>query len=264
MCPKSVGDTGIYSWGVSCVLGYNISLPRTFENTFFCHMSFTVNCRYALLTYAQCGNLDGFTIMDHISSLGGECIVARENHKDGGIHLHVFCDFGRKFRSRKVNVFDVAGFHPNIAASRGTPEKGYDYTIKYGDIVCGGLERPAGKSRDGDGSVVSKWTEITGASSREEFWELLHQLDPKSAACSFTSLNKYADWKFAVNPPCYESPTGIEFVGGDLDGRDEWILQSGIGGGEPLWIMPCLMIFAEESSFFQVLKNGWDAKHGSR
>lgn len=234
MCPKSVGDTGIYSWGVSCVLGYNISLPRNSENTFSSHMSFTINSKYALLTYAQCGSLDGFTIMDHISSLGGECIVAREDHKDGGIHLHVFCDFGRKFRSRKVDVFDVAGFHPNITPSRGTPEKGYDYTIKDGDIICGGLERPTGKSRDGDGSTVSKWTEITNASSREEFWELLHQLDPKSAACSFTSLNKYADWKFAVNPPCYESPTGIEFVGGNLDGRDEWILQSGIGSGEPL------------------------------
>lgn len=197
-------------------------------------MSFAVNSRYVLLTYAQCGELDGFLVMDHISSLGGECIVARESHEDGGIHLHVFCDFGRKFRSRKVDVFDVGGFHPNITPSRGTPEKGYDYTIKDGDVICGGLARPEGKSGGGDGSVVSRWTEITSAGSREEFWELVHRLDPKSAACSFTSLTKYADWKFAVDTPCYESPPGIEFVGGDVDGRDDWLSQSGVGSGEPL------------------------------
>uniref|UniRef100_A0A8E7G297 Replication-associated protein n=1 Tax=Ficedula parva Genomoviridae sp. TaxID=2814952 RepID=A0A8E7G297_9VIRU len=218
-------------------------------------MSFTVNSKYVLLTYAQCGDLDGFTVMDRISSLGGECIVARESHEDGGVHLHVFCDFGRKFRSRKADVFDVDGVHPNIVASRGTPEKGYDYTIKDGDVICGGLARPEGKSGGGDGSVVSRWTEITGAGSREEFWELVHRLDPKSAACSFTSLSKYADWKFAVNPPCYESPGGITFVGGDMDRRDDWLSQSGIGSGEPL-IDECLKYGDVEYAVFDDIRGG--------
>lgn len=52
--------------------------------------------------------------MDHISTLGGECIVAREDHADGGTHLHVFCDFGRKFRSRKADVFDVDDHHQTL------------------------------------------------------------------------------------------------------------------------------------------------------
>lgn len=34
-------DTGIYSRGVSCVLGYNISLPRTSKNT--CHLTSTAD-----------------------------------------------------------------------------------------------------------------------------------------------------------------------------------------------------------------------------
>lgn len=197
-------------------------------------MSFAVNARYVLLTYAQCGELDGFAVMDRISTLGGECIVARENHEDGGIHLHVFCDFGRKLRSRKVDVFDVDGFHPNITASKGTPEKGYDYTIKDGDVICGGLARPTPVSKSGNESSVSKWTAITGAANRDEFWRLVHMLDPKAAAVSFTSLTKYCDWKFAALPPTYESPRGISFVGGDLDGRDDWLSQSGIGCTEPL------------------------------
>lgn len=211
-------------------------------------MSFAVNARYVLLTYAQCGDLDGFSVMERISSLGGECIVARESHEDGGVHLHVFCDFGRKFRSRKVDVFDVDGFHPNITPSRGTPEKGYDYTIKDGDVICGGLGRPVRERESGDGSVISRWTTITSAGSRSEFWRLVHELDPKSAACAFGQLSKYADWKFAVDPPCYESPPGIEFVGGGLDGRNDWLSQSGIGSGEPL----VGMLF-----FQKPLRGGW-------
>lgn len=170
--------------------------------------------------------------MDHISTLGGECIVAREDHADGGTHLHVFCDFGRKFRSRKTDVFDVDDHHPNIMPSRGTPEKGYDYAIKDGDVICGGLGRPT-TSRAGDSKAHTKWSEITSAPTRELFWELVHRLDPKSAACAFTQLTKYCDWKFAVHAPEYSSPTGVEFTDGDLDGRSDWLQQSGLGGGQP-------------------------------
>lgn len=157
--------------------------------------------------------------------------MAREDHETGGTHLHVFVDFGRKFRSRKTDVFDVDGRHPNIEPSKGTPEKGYDYAIKDGDVICGGLGRPSGGR---DQSTHSKWTEITNAGSRAEFFELLHRLDPKSCAISFSALCKYADWKFAVNPPDYESPRGVEFSSGELDGRDDWVQQSGIGLAEPL------------------------------
>jgi hypothetical protein len=197
-------------------------------------MTFVFNSRYVLLTYAQCGELDGFRVMEKISSHGGECIVGREDHEDGGFHLHVFCDFGRKFRSRRVDVFDVDGFHPNIEPSRGTPELGWDYAVKDGDVVCGGLGRPEPPSRGGARKTHDIWTQITSAESVGEFWELVHALDPKSAACSFGQLSKYADWKFAPKAPVYESPAGVEFVGGDMDGRDEWLSQSGVGSGTPL------------------------------
>lgn len=197
-------------------------------------MSFTFHARYVLLTYAQCGQLDAFRVMDRISELAGECIIGRESHADGGIHLHCFVDFGRKFRSRKADVFDVGGFHPNVSSSRGHPEEGYDYAIKDGDVVCGGLGRPTPEVRGGNESIHSKWTTITSATNRDEFWELVHKLDPKSAATAFSQLQKYCDWKFAPHVAAYESPTGIEFVGGEIDGRNDWILQSGIGSAEPV------------------------------
>lgn len=143
----------------------------------------------------------------------------------------MFCDFGRKLRSRRANLFDVEGIHPNIVSSYGTPEKGYDYAIKDGDVICGGLERPIPQcSRDRDGETHSKWTKITSATSRDEFWELVHELDPKAAAVSFSQLQKYCDWKYQYNPPAYATPPGANFIGGEVDGRDMWLLQSGIGG----------------------------------
>lgn len=191
-------------------------------------MTFRFQSKYALITYSQCGSLDPFRVMDHFSSLGAECIIGRELHMDGGTHLHVFVDFGRKFSSRKANVFDVGESHPNIRKSWGNPEKGYDYAIKDGDVCCGGLGRP--EPRPGrDGSIYAKWTAITEAEDRESFWELVHELDPKSAATAFSQLQRYADWKFEPRPIIYKSPDNAIFHGGASDGRDRWLEQSGIG-----------------------------------
>lgn len=189
-----------------------------------------INSKYVLLTYAQCGSLDAFRVMDCISALAGECIVGRECHEDGGFHLHVFVDFGRKFRSRRVDVFDVDGKHPNVVPSYGTPEKGYDYACKDGDVVCGGLARPTPATRSNlDGEADSLWTRITEAKTRDEFWQLVHQYDPRAAVTSFPAIQKYCDWKFAYHPPTYESPPNARYVGQDYDGRDDWVRQARIG-----------------------------------
>jgi len=190
---------------------------------------FRCNARYFLITYAQCGELDGFSVMDHLSTMGAECIIGRELHQDEGTHLHAFVDFGTKYRGRGARQFDVDGYHPNVKTVGRTPWVAYDYAIKDGDVVCGGAERPIETSNSGC-TTIDKWTEITSATCRSEFWELVHRLDPKAAAVNFSSLAKYCDWRFKTVPAEYESPTGITFVGGELDGRDEWLAQSGIGG----------------------------------
>lgn len=193
--------------------------------------SFQVNARYVLLTYAQCGDLDPHAIVNHLATLGCECIIGRENHADGGIHLHVFCDFGRKFRSRRTDVFDVGGRHPNIEASRGHPERGYDYAIKDGDVVAGGLERPSERGATG---ADDKWGTIVRAQSEQEFWDLLERLDPKALATNFGNLRKFADWKFRPQPVIYEHPDGINFDLGlvpDLVAwRDQYLGGEASGG----------------------------------
>lgn len=185
--------------------------------------SYRLNCRYVLLTYPQCQTLDEWAVNDHLSSLGAECIIGREDHADGGTHLHAFCDFNRKFRSRRVDIFDVNGFHPNIVPSRGSPERGYDYAIKDGNVVAGGLARP---SVNGANASGDKWSEIIRAESEREFWENVERLDPKALCTNFGNLRKFADWRYKAEPEIYEHPEGISFEPGMVSDLVAWREQS--------------------------------------
>ncbi|UDN67426.1 replication-associated protein [robinz virus RP_99] len=193
-----------------------------------------VNSKYVLLTYAQSGDLDGWAVNDHMSSLGAECIVAREIHPTtGGVHLHVFVDFGRKFRSRSVRVFDVDGRHPNVNPSRGTPEKGFDYAIKDGEIVAGGLGRP--EPRGGLASGAGKVSNVAHlCENQDEFLELHDEMDRDNLIKGFTNIRAYAKWRYGNNLPEYESPRGITSFRGGCDGRDLWVAQSGIRTGDAI------------------------------
>nr|UBQ66234.1 Rep protein [crane CRESS-DNA virus] len=195
-------------------------------------MGFNFHAKYGLFTYAQCGNLDPFGVVEHFSSLGSECIIGRETHADGGTHLHVFAAWESKFRTRRTDAFDVEGHHPNVVPSRGTPEKGFDYAVKDGDVVAGGLERPNGsglhKTRD-------TWAEIISADSRDEFWRLITELAPRSLGCNFNSLQSYANWRYRVEPEPYRHPESITFDTRKVPDIDRWVrlhLASSTIGGE--------------------------------
>lgn len=188
-------------------------------------------CRYALITYAQCGNLDPWRIVDLFASLRAECIIGRELHEDGGIHLHAFVDFNRQFSSRTTTVFDVGGCHPNIEKSRGTPEKGYDYAIKDGDVVAGGLGRPDHQSGNGANSSHIKWSTIVMAETADEFWELCHELVPEHVVRSYPAIRKYCEWKFAPVDPEYTTPGGVWIDASGVEGINQWLMQADLGSG---------------------------------
>lgn len=191
-----------------------------------------VNSKYVLLTYAQCGDLDEWAVSDRMSALGAECIVAREVHPTtGGVHLHVFAEHVKKFRSRSVRLFDVDGRHPNVVPSRGTPEKGYDYVIKDGDVVAGGLERPEprGGMSIGADSVVDL---AHLCEDQEEFLELCDEVDRRDLIKNFTNKIGYARWRYGSVLPQYDAPEGTREFCELCLGRSEWLAQSGIGSGD--------------------------------
>lgn len=181
--------------------------------------AFTFNARYFLVTYAQCGDLDPWAVNDHFASLGAECIIGRETHADEGTHLHAFVDFSRKFRSRDARKFDVHGRHPNVSPSKGNPAGGFDYAIKDGEVVAGGLARP---SVNGTMSNGDKWSEIVRAESEQLFWETVERLDPKALCTNYGNLRKFADWRYKPEPEVYQHPAGINFELGVVPELAAW------------------------------------------
>jgi len=195
-------------------------------------MTFTLkNAKYVLLTYAQCGDLDAWTVSDHLSTLGAECIVGRESHADDGIHLHVFADFGRKFSSRKTDVFDVGGYHPNIERVGRTPWKAYDYAIKDGDVVAGGCSRPEESGTESNREADLTWSRIIEAETAEEFHRLCAELAPEHYVRSFGSIRSYVDWRYRHVAEPYSTPEGIGFSVEGVEGIPEWLSQAGLGSG---------------------------------
>lgn len=182
--------------------------------------AFRFYARYALLTYAQCSTLDPFAVVEHLATMGAECIIGRETHADGGTHLHAFVDFGRRFHSRRASVFDVAGFHPNISITKRNPQIHYDYAIKDGEVVAGGLERPDGNAEP---AAPNKHHEICLAPTREEFFESVRSLDPRLLLTSFNSLQAYADWNYRVDPEPYRHDPEHVFDTSRFPELQQWV-----------------------------------------
>ncbi len=190
--------------------------------------SFRVQSRYVLLTYSQCGELDPWAVHDSITSYPAECLIGRENHADGGIHLHAFVDFGRRINLRDSRRFDVDGRHPNIQPCGRTPQKMLDYAIKDGDVVAGGLSPTVGTEVQGADNV---WARIADAASVEEFWELARELAPRALLCNHQSLRAYAEWHYRPATVAYEHPPGLHLCTGGVPELDAWVRDNLSGTG---------------------------------
>lgn len=186
---------------------------------------------HVLLTYPQCDGLDPQEIVACVESTGGECIIGRENHVDGGIHFHCFVQWIVEFSTTDQRRFDVGGFHPNFRKMYRTPEKGYDYAIKDRDLVGGTLERPSGTVAR---KAKSPWVEIILAETRDEFFDLCAKLDPRSLCVGFVGLSKYVDWKYRVDRSPYSTPGGVSIVPDAVPELSRWVRENlgGNGGGE--------------------------------
>lgn len=171
-------------------------------------MTFRFNAKYVLLTYAQCGELDPFLIVNLLGELGGECVVGRENHADGGIHLHAFCMFEKKFSTRNARVFDIESHHPNILSGIRAPSKAWDYATKDGDVCAGGLERPTEATNTKHHIIAAILAETT----RDGLLERARELDPGLYVRNYFQLRAIAEERDSWTPRNYITPTGLEFT----------------------------------------------------
>lgn len=167
---------------------------------------FRLRAKRVLLTYSQTGPLfNHLGIAQLIGRLGGRGVVSRERHRDGGIHFHALVLFPTAFHTRDVTTFDVEGTHPNIKPIRWTPQKAYDYVQKDGDIIFNNLD-PNDLEHTGKNSG-SAWADIIASPDKTAFYEAVRSLDPRALVCSFTSIEKYAEWAYREEQSEYQSPT---------------------------------------------------------
>lgn len=199
-------------------------------------MSTRYEFKQCLLTYAQCGDLSSEKVGLHLSDLGGECIIAREEHADGGLHLHAMVVWEKTFRTRRHDWADVEGFHPNIEVIRRTPWKTYDYVIKDGNVEWGGLERPVepqGKKTKEDKDA--QWREIHAMETAEEVWAYVNEYFPKESISLRLQLNQFIRDKFPPTMEEYKQPDNIEFDISAYDRLQEWVdvyLKGDLQGGK--------------------------------
>lgn len=192
-------------------------------------MPFRFNAKYGLLTYAQCGELDPFQVVDMLSSKGAECIIGRENHQDGGTHLHAFFMFQSRVDYSSERVFDVEGHHPNILRGLRTPEAMYDYATKDGDIVAGGLERPESK-RAKDEEKKAKYEYILEGGTGEEIMGRARDIDPGLYIRSYIQLRTLASDLDRKDPLDYVSPV-LEWCTDQWPELERWRNESLEGSG---------------------------------
>lgn len=196
------------------------------------------DAKYVLLTYPQVPETEADAFPDLLTSvlssgpILAEFTAARELHADGGIHFHAFVDFGRKFSTRNVRLFDVGGRHPNIERVGRTPRRVYDYVIKDGDVVAGSCEAPDASGDSQQGESQADWSGIVLAETRDEFFEAVERYYPRALVLSFISIARYADWRYKLVPEPYQHPEHWTF---NLDRYPvllDWIDESLRGGAE--------------------------------
>ncbi|QCX35071.1 replication-associated protein [Blackfly genomovirus 8] len=218
--------------------------------------TFRIQSRYVLLTYSQANGLDPASIAGHLDALGGQYIIGRENHLDGGIHFHAFVDFGRKFSSRDVHCFDVDEFHPNVLRGYTTPEKMWDYATKDQDVVAGELQRPDGEENKRSPRRDGVWREIIAAPDRQSFFDSIAQLDPRSLVVNYIAITKYADDKYRPRDEPYSPPT-LAWDDFAVSSLQEWV-QLNVHGWEAGTRKRSLILYGPSRTG----KTMWARSHG--
>ena len=198
---------------------------------------FRLRCKRILLTYSQVGpDFDTQSAVRLFSRLGARGVLAREQHRDGGIHYHAFILFDTTHHTRNAAEFDVGGAHPNIKAIRWTPQRAYDYVRKDGDIIWNNLDE---SDLDGSQSTSGRhWADIISSPDKTSFYdaikhwiqELLYVVSPASRNTPIGRTVSLPNRTIARPPGLTEiSPSGLNSRNGTRRMSEEEIYSEAAG-----------------------------------
>lgn len=140
--------------------------------------AFRLQCKRFSLTYPRCGvERETFERAFRLQHSGfSTCVCAKERHKDGGFHFHVFLEYEHKKDVQSAAHFDLQiegdSFHPNIQKTK-NKKAWLKYIAKEGDH--GAIEMPAFDPRDYE--VGKKKASYLDLEWEREFLIRKHQQD---------------------------------------------------------------------------------------
>lgn len=162
-------------------------------------MVWRLSTKNIFLTYPRC-DLPAQQALDSLvqllSDYNPHIRVAREEHDDGGFHLHAFIRLERKLDTRRNNFFDLGGHHPNIQSCRNL-QATFDYVSKDGEFVDFGSPSP---------EKQDKWKKILSSTTAEEFWTSANDLVPRDYVLNHEKLEYFVQKKFGEIQEPYTSP----------------------------------------------------------
>ena len=194
-------------------------------------MSFYFNAKYGLFTYAQCGDLDPFDVVCLFSEVGAECIIGREEHQDGGTHLHAFAAWEKSSDHAvliSLMLEDSTQMLSHLVVHRRvvTTMLQRMVTLSEGDLSDQMEAKFLALAMHGLRSSTRRVEMSFGDLFRNWLLEVLPAI---------STLSKLLEWKYREDPAPYEHPADIGFNTGNFPELDEWVqhnLERHSRGGE--------------------------------
>lgn len=146
-------------------------------------------------------------------------LVAQEHHKDEGLHLHAVLVFDRSFQFSDCRFFDIIDhdgtrYHCKIETVR-CLRSSFEYLMKEdARIGSDGLQeyidslppkKKKGRTSGGRSNLQDGWRRAIEASTREEFYQIIGEVEPRALAIYGNAISTFADSKWPVVRPPFVS-----------------------------------------------------------
>lgn len=197
--------------------------------------NFRFEGKFVFLTYAQC-NLTPEQVLEALQEVKviKHYNIARETHEDGNYHIHAVIEFDEQLRTRRADVFDIQGFHPNIQKPRSL-RACLQYVRKEGEFIN---NFPTGKKTWGD--------ILADSQTRDDFLSGVRQHYPRDYILCYDRVISFADAHFRPVVPPYVNQYEFNNVPAELTAWVEENITAKPGKGS----MPDLEPATRGSAFF--------------